>query len=276
MDLYLQAAVLGVLQGLTEFLPISSSWHLIVVPKLLAWDDPFLNSAAFDVMLHGGTLVALVLYFWHDLWRYLVAFVRSLGARAIAGDPDRRLAWLLLVSVVPAAILGAAFESFFDTFFREHSPAFLVVLMLVGAAIMWLANRMGRRTRGLTDLRLPDALVIGGAQALALFPGTSRSGITISAGFFLGLNGEAAARFAFLMAVPVITGATLWKSRELLGGGLASADVGPLVVGFVAALLAGLLAIRFLLGYLRGHGLGLFVAYRVVAAGVVAVWLLAR
>jgi undecaprenyl-diphosphatase len=275
VDLVLQAAVLGVLQGLTEFLPISSSWHLIVVPKLAGWDDPFLNSAAFDVMLHAGTLVALVLYFWRDLWRYLAAFLRSLAERRIAGDPDRRMAWLLLVSVIPAAILGALFESFFDTFFREHD-AYLVPLMFIGAGILWLADRLGRRDRHLEDLRFPDAAVIGGAQALALFPGTSRSGITISAGFFLNLTGEAAARFAFLMAVPVIFGAVVWKARELVGGGLAAGDAAPLVVGFLAATIAGLVAIKFLLGYLRGHGLGIFVAYRLVAACVMVIWLLAR
>ncbi len=276
MDLVIQAVVLGALQGLTEFLPISSSWHLIVVPRVLSWDDPFLNSAAFDVMLHAGTLVALVLYFWHELWRYLAAWLRSLGERRVGDDPDRRLAWLLLVTVIPAALLGAAFENFFDTFFRQHSLAFLVVLMLVGAAVLWLADRVGRRTRGLGDLRLGDAVAIGGAQALALFPGTSRSGITIAAGLFVGLEREASARFAFLMAVPVIAGATIWKARELAGGGLAGSDVAPLVAGFVAATISGVLAIRFLLRYLRGHGLTLFVVYRIVAAALLFVALLAR
>ncbi len=276
MDLVIQAIVLGVLQGLTEFLPISSSWHLIVAPRVLGWEDPFLNSAAFDVMLHAGTLVALVLYFWHELWRYLAAWLSSLRERRVGDDPDRRLAWLLLVSVIPAALLGTAFENFFDTFFRQHSLAFLVVLMLVGAAILWLADRLGRRARELGDLRLGDAVAIGAAQALALFPGTSRSGITIAAGLFLGLGREASARFAFLMAVPVIAGATVWKARELAGGGLTGSDVAPLAAGFVAATIAGLLAIRLLLDYLRGHGLALFVAYRIVAAAVLAVALLAR
>ncbi|HMJ79580.1 MAG TPA: undecaprenyl-diphosphatase UppP [Candidatus Dormibacteraeota bacterium] len=275
MDLVLQAVVLGIVQGLTEFLPISSSWHLIVVPKLAGWDDPFLNSAAFDVMLHAGTLVALVLYFWRDLWRYLLAFVRSIAERRIGADLDRRMAWLLLISVVPAAILGALFENFFDTFFREHD-AYLVPLMFLGAAILWLADRLGRRDRQMDGLHVRDAAIIGGAQALALFPGTSRSGITIAAGFFLGLTGEAAARFAFLMAVPVVFGAVVWKMRELVGGGLSAGDAAPLVAGFLAAAIAGVLAIRFLLGYLRGHGLGIFVAYRIVAACVVVVWLLAR
>ncbi|HTS15365.1 MAG TPA: undecaprenyl-diphosphatase UppP [Candidatus Sulfotelmatobacter sp.] len=276
MDLVIQAVVLGLIQGLTEFLPISSSWHLIVAPRLLGWDDPFLNSAAFDVLLHMGTLVALLLYFWADLWRYLRAFLTSLAQRRIGADPDRRLAWLLLITIVPGALLGALGESFFDTFFREHSAAFLVVLMLVGAAILWLADRLGTRTRDLDGLGVRDAVVIGAGQALALFPGISRSGITISAGLYLGLTREAAARFSFLLAVPIIAGAGVWKGRELLSGGLASGDVLPLAAGFLAAVIAGVVAIVGMLGYLRRHSYDVFVGYRVLAAAVVIVWLLAR
>ena len=276
MDLLIQAAVLGIVQGLTEFLPISSSWHLIVAPELLGWNDPFINSAAFDVMLHMGTLVALLLYFWADLWRYLRAFLRSLAERRIGDDPDRRLAWLLLITIIPGALLGALGESFFDTFFREHSAAFLVVLMLAGAAILWLADRIGTQSRQLAGLGVRDAVVIGAAQALALFHGISRSGITISSGLYLGLTREAAARFSFLMAVPIIAGAGIWKGRELLSGGLAGSDVGPLVVGFTTSLIAGVIAIVWMLGYLRRHSYDVFVGYRVIAAAVVVVWLLAR
>jgi len=276
MDLVIQAVVLGVVQGLTEFLPISSSWHLIVAPELLGWQDPFLNSAGFDVMLHMGTLVALLLYFWADLWRYLRAFFRSLAERRIGADPDRRLAWLLLITIVPGALLGAAGEGFFDTFFREHSAAFLVVLMLTGAAILWLADRIGAQTCELGALGVRDAVVIGAAQALALFPGISRSGITISSGLYLGLTRAAAARFSFLMAVPIIAGAGLWKGRELLSGGLASSDIAPLAAGFTASLIAGVIAIVWMLGYLRRHSYDIFVGYRLIAAAVVVVWLLSR
>lgn len=276
MDLVIQAAVLGMVQGLSEFLPISSSWHLIVVPKLLGWDDPFINSAGFDVMLHMGTLVALLVYFWADLWRYLGAFLRSLAERRIGPDPDRRLAWLLVITIVPAAILGALGESFFDTFFREHSAAFLVVLMLIGAAVLWLANRIGTMSRGLGDMHVRDAVVIGASQALALFPGMSRSGVTISAGLYLGLTREAAARFSFLMAVPVIAGAGLWKGRELLAGGVAAADLGPLAVGFLTSLVFGALSIVAMLAYLRRRSYNVFVFYRVAAAAVVVVWLLSH
>ncbi|MFI5255016.1 MAG: undecaprenyl-diphosphatase UppP [Candidatus Limnocylindrales bacterium] len=274
MPIILQAIVIGIVQGLTEFLPVSSSAHLILVPRLLGWDDTFINSAAFDVMLHMGTLVALVAYFWRDIVRLVRAGVASLRERSLAGDPERRLAWLLVVSVIPAAILGAGLESFFDTFFRER-PAIVAVLLLVGAAILWLAERQGRRERGLLQMNLRDAIVIGAAQALALFPGTSRSGITIAAGLFLGLQRAAAARFAFLMGIPVIAGAGLWKGRELIGPQPIAYDPAVLAAGVIASAIAGLLAIGLLMRFLRDHSTGVFIAYRVVFAALVFVALLA-
>ncbi|MGI8534645.1 MAG: undecaprenyl-diphosphate phosphatase, partial [Candidatus Limnocylindrales bacterium] len=206
MELILQSMAIGVIQGLTEFLPISSSAHLILVPRLLAWRDPFLNSPEFDVMLHMGTLLALLLYFGRDLVVLARAWFASIRERRLKGDAQRRLAWLLIVTVVPAAIIGALFEDFFDETFRDVLLA-IPVFLVVGAALLAVAERIGRRERGLDRLRLPDALVIGVAQALALFPGISRSGVTIAAGLFLGLERAAAARFAFLMGVPITAGA---------------------------------------------------------------------
>jgi undecaprenyl-diphosphatase len=275
LPILLQAIVIGIVQGLTEFLPVSSSAHLIVLPRLLGWNDPFLNSAEFDVMLHLGTLVALLAYFWRDLWRLLTAWLRSVAERRLGPDPDSRLAWLLAVSVVPAALLGALFEDFFDTAFRERI-ALVAVLLLVGAALLWLAERHGRRERGLEGLRLRDSLAIGAAQALALFPGISRSGITIAAGLFLGLEREAAARFAFLMGVPVIAGAGLWKIRQLIEGGTGTFDPLVLGAGMVAATVSGLIAIWFLLAYLRRHDTSPFIYYRVAFAGLIFAFLLAR
>src|SRR2546422_4926833 len=206
MEGLIHAAILGIVQGLTEFLPISSSAHLILVPKLLGWNDPFLDSAAYDVMLHLGTLLALVVYFWRDLRRLLAAWLRSIGRRSVGDDPDARLAWLLLISVVPAAVLGAALEGFFDRTFRE-ALAWVGVFILVGAALLWLAERWGARDRDLNQLTIRDAAIMGVGQALALFPGTSRSGITIAAGPFLGPRRAAAAPFCFPLAGPVIAGA---------------------------------------------------------------------
>jgi undecaprenyl-diphosphatase len=269
MSLILQAAILGVLQGLTEFLPISSSAHLIVVPQVLGWQDPFINSNAFDVMLHMGTLLALVVYFWHDLWTLLVAWLESIRERSIADDPNRRLAWLLVVASVPGALLGAAGESFFDTFFREPGRLILIAgLLAIGALLLGVGELVGLRNRRMEDLRVRDAITIGIAQALALFPGISRSGITIASGLYLGLEREAAARFSFLMATPIIAGAGLWKGRELISGGLAGADVMPLIAGFTTSAIAGFIAIAFLLAYLRRQSTALFIGYRLLAAAL--------
>jgi undecaprenyl-diphosphatase len=273
MDSLIHAAILGIVQGLTEFLPISSSAHLIVVPLLLGWRDPFIESSAFDVMLHMGTLVALLAYFWTDLVGLLSAWVASLRERRIGGDPERRLAWLLVVSVIPAAILGAALESFFDEAFREQWE-WIGIFALVGAALLWLGERRSTRSRALDGMSLRDAVVIGVAQAVALFPGTSRSGVTIAAGLFLGLTREAAARFSFLMAVPVIAGAGLLKARTLVGAGLEGAQAGQLVVGVVSAAVFGFVAIAFLLRFLRTNSTTVFIVYRIGFAALIFVaWL---
>jgi undecaprenyl-diphosphatase len=274
VELALQAAFIGLVQGLTEFIPVSSSAHLIGLPRVLGWNDPFLNSNAFDVMLHMGTLVALLIYFWTDLVRLLTAWLASIRDRAIGTDPDRQLAWLLVITVVPGALLGALGESFFDTFFRQQSLLYIAALLAIGATLLWLAEAFGSRRREMAELRPMDALGIGLAQALALFPGISRSGITIAGGLFLGLTREAAARFSFLMATPIVAGAGIWKARELIGGGLAGGDVVPLAAGFIAALVAGLAAIAFLLAYLRRRSTGLFIGYRYVAAIGLALFVL--
>jgi undecaprenyl-diphosphatase len=277
MDVIVQAAILGLVQGLTEFLPISSSAHLIVVPQLLGWSDPFITSNSFDVMLHMGTLLALLVYFRRDLWRLLAAWLASIRERRIGADPDRRLAWLLLVSVIPGALLGALGESFFDSFFREPGRlVFIAALLVIGAAILGVAELIGLRNRQLDGLHWRDAVVIGVAQAFALFPGISRSGITIAAGLYLGLQREAAARFSFLMATPIIAGAGLWKARELVSGGLAAADIAPLIVGFIASAVAGLAAIAFLLAFLRRRSTGLFIGYRVAFAVLIVAFAITR
>jgi undecaprenyl-diphosphatase len=275
VDLIFQAVVIGIVQGLTEFLPVSSSAHLIVLPPLLGWDNAFINSANFDVMLHAGTLVALIIYFWRDIVRLLGAFFASLRDRSLAGDHDRRLAWLLLISVIPAAILGTLLESFFDTAFRQNL-IWVPVLLVVGAVLLFVAERLARHVREIWQLTWLDALLIGIAQAFALFPGISRSGITIAGGLFLGMKREDAARFAFLMGIPVIGGATVFKLREIALGSLSSTELVALIAGMAAAAISGVLAIRFLLRYLQGHTTDLFVGYRIAFAALVAVLLLMR
>jgi undecaprenyl-diphosphatase len=266
---------MGIVQGLTEFLPVSSSGHLIVVPFLLGWDDPFLNSLAFSVMLHLGTLVALLAYFREDWMRLVPAGLAAVRDRSFRSDPDRRLAGLLAATTIPAAIVGVVFNDLIADQFRQVG---LVALMLVvGGVILFVADRVGRKSRAIPDITFPVAVGIGAAQALALIPGISRSGISIAAGRLAGLDREAAARFAFLMATPITAGAGVFEARKLLTGE-AGVDVaavaGPLVVGMVAALLSGLAAIHFMLRYLRTRSLDVFVWYRfVLAAIVVVVWL---
>ncbi len=273
MDIVLQALVMGIVQGLTEFLPVSSSGHLIIVPYLLGWDDAFVTSLAFSVMLHMGTLVALLVYFRADWLRLVPAGLAAVRDRSLRDDPDRRLAWLVIAATIPAALAGFLLNDLIEQRFRQVG---LVALMLVvGGVILWLADRWGRRDRGIGDVTFPVALGIGAAQALALVPGLSRSGISISAARLAGLDREAAARFSFLMATPVTAGAGVFEARKLLTGEAGvNIAVAPLLVGMIAALGSGLVAIHFMLRYLRTRSLSVFVAYRFVLAAVVLVaWL---
>jgi undecaprenyl-diphosphatase len=273
MDTLIQALVMGIVQGLTEFLPVSSSGHLIVVPFFLDVDDAFLNSLEFSVMLHMGTLIALLGYFWRDWLRLVPAGLAALRDRSFRGDPDRRLAWLLAASTIPGALVGFLFEDVIETAFRH--VGLVAVTLVVGAAILWLADRSSRARRDIAGLTFPIAIGIGAAQALALVPGISRSGISISAGRFAGLDRESAARFSFLMATPITAGAGVFQAFQLLSGetGLVLA-MEPLLVGMVASLVSGLVAIHVLLRFLRTHSLDIFVWYRVALAAVVlVVWL---
>lgn len=274
MAIAFQALVIGIVQGLTEFLPISSSGHLIVVPYLLGWTDPFLSSLAFSVVLHMGTLLALIAYFWRDWARLVPAGLLAIRARSFGGDPERRLAWLIAATLPPAVVLGVLLSDFFERQVRQ--PVLVALMLVVGAAILWLADRLGRQTDGIERLGFAGAFAIGCAQSLALVPGISRSGISISAGMGLGLRREAAARFSFLMATPVIAGAGLFELRKLLAGDVAGdASAGAIAVGFAAAAFSGLVAIHVLLRFVRSHRLTAFVAYRLVLAAVVLVVVLA-
>ncbi|MEI8333228.1 MAG: undecaprenyl-diphosphatase UppP [Chloroflexota bacterium] len=275
MDLALQAIVIGIVQGLTEFLPISSSGHLIVLPYMFGWYDPFLESLPFSVMLHVGTLGALLVYFWRDWLRLVPAFFATIRDRSFRDDQDRRLAWLIAAATVPAAIVGFLLNDIIEREIRQ--VAVVALALVVGAGILWIADRWGAKTKGLDGLGFPGAVGIGVAQAIALVPGVSRSGISISAGLFLGLTRESAARFSFLMSAPIIAGTAVFEARKLLAGeaGVAMPAV-PLALGTLAAFLTGLAAIAFLLGYLRDHPLTIFVAYRLVLAAIIVVALLAR
>jgi undecaprenyl-diphosphatase len=275
MPIVLQALVMGVVQGLTEFLPISSSGHLILVPYLFKWDDPFIDSLAFSVMLHMGTLVALLIYFRRDWVALVPAFFAAVRSRSFRDDGDRKLAVLLAITTIPAIVLGVLLNDFFEKEIRE--VGIVAVTLVVGAGIMWLADRTGAKDQGMDGLSPTRALILGFAQSLALIPGISRSGISISTGLFLGLTRESAARFSFLMATPITAAAGAYETVKLIKGDAGvSVDLLPLAVGMIAALVSGLAAIHFLLRYLRTRSLAIFVIYRLVLAAIVVVVLLGR
>jgi undecaprenyl-diphosphatase len=262
-----QALALGVTQGVTEFLPISSSGHLILVPWLGDWHylethEDF--NKTFDVALHLGTLVAAVVYFRRDLWTLLRAWLRSVGARAVRDD-DERLAWLIVVATIPAALAGAALEDFISK--RLGDPWQIAILLAVFGILLLIADQ-SPQDRRMEDLGMGTAFLVGCAQAIALAPGVSRSGITITAARFLRLSRDAAARFSFLLLVPIVLGAVVLKGTKdvLLGGGLPSGSTGPFIVGTLAAAVTGLIAIWALLGYVRQGTYLPFVIYRLVAA----------
>jgi undecaprenyl-diphosphatase len=264
-----QALVLGLVQGATELLPISSSGHLILVPWAADWtylqqDDEF--NQTFDVALHLGTLVAVVAYFWRDLGRLIAAWLRSVHRRSIVTG-DERLAWFIAVATIPAAFVGAVGENFIAG--RLGEPWQIAILLAVFGVVLWVADRRPAR-RPMETLTIRDAVLIGTAQAAALAPGVSRSGITISAGRFLGLDRDAAARMSFLLLVPTTLGAILWKgTTDVLFGDLPAGWEGPFVVGVLAAAASGFVAIVFLLGFVRRYTYAPFVVYRLIVAAIV-------
>lgn len=265
----LEAVLLGILQGLTEFLPVSSSAHLTLMPQLLGWKSPLLNSLAFDVALHLGTLLATVAYFWRDLWKLLAAWCTGLVSAPARADRYYLLAWYLGLATLPAVLVAWPLESAIETAFR--APAAVAAWLIGISLVMAAAEYFSRRRKGLDEMKLAPALAIGLAQALALAPGVSRSGITLSAGLALGYQREAAARFSFLLALPVIAGACVTKFKTWLAPGTGQ-DLPLLLAGTAAAALAGLACIHWLLGYLRRHSLYPFVVYRLLLGAAVLLW----
>jgi undecaprenyl-diphosphatase len=264
-----QAIILGIVQGLTEFAPVSSSGHLILVPWLFHWtfflNNPDLNKT-FDVALHLGTFVGAVAYFWRDIAKYLAAWFRSIRARAIR-TADERVAWFLVIGTIPGALAGAAFESVIED--KLGQPWLIAVMLAVFGVVLFVLDRRSRQTRSMDDLRLGDALYIGLAQAVALQPGVSRSGVTMSAARSVGLDRPSAARFSFLLSLPIIAGAGLFKGLKLAKDGLPPGTAGPFVWGMLASAVSGFLVIAFLLAYLRKRDFVPFVIYRLAAAGLV-------
>ena len=264
-----QALVLGIVQGATELLPVSSSGHLIVVPWLGDWDylkehDGF--NQTFDVSLHLGTLVAVVVYFRADIGRLAAAWLGTLRSRRIE-TPDERIAWYVVAATIPAAIVGAVGENMIAE--RLGEPWQIAILLALFGVVLYAADRRPE-TKEMSDIGLKAAVGIGLAQTLSLMPGVSRSGITITAGRFLGLDRDAAARFSFLLLVPITFGAVAYKGvGDVLLADLPAGMAGPFVVGSLASFASAVVAISALLGYVRRHDYSVFVVYRLLFAAIV-------
>ncbi|MCC7370107.1 MAG: undecaprenyl-diphosphatase UppP [Chloroflexi bacterium] len=259
----IEAIVLGIVQGLAEFLPISSSGHLILTPWLLGWKE---HGLTFDLALHLGTSAALLGYFWRDWLRLAQAVLSGLTSAQARASHEWRLAWLIVLGCIPAGVVGVLFEDKIEELLR--SPLQIAVLLIVFGLIMLAADRLGSQQRRLNQITLADALTIGFAQVLALMPGVSRSGITLTAGLFRGLDRASAARFSFLLSAPITVAAALYKLRGLVKAPPVGGELLAFAVGVVTAAVVGALAIGFLLRYLQRQPVDVFVWYR-VAAGLV-------
>jgi undecaprenyl-diphosphatase len=264
-----QAFVLGITQGLTELLPISSSGHLILVPWLANWhylENHTDFNKTFDVALHLGTLIAVVGYFWDDVVRYVGAWFVSVRRRAVT-TVDERIAWWIFAATIPTAIAGAAGEDTIET--KLGQPYQIAIFLAVFGLLLWLADRLPEE-RHIGQLGFRRAFLVGVSQILALMPGVSRSGITITTGRLARLDRDSAARFAFLLLIPIVFGAVVYKGiKHVLLNPLPAGSVGPFVVGTLAAAAVGLVAIDLLLGYVRRHDYSAFVVYRLLAAAAI-------
>ena len=265
MSTLLQAAILGVVQGLTEFLPVSSSAHLILARLFFGFDaDKF--GLAFDVACHVGTLIAVLMYFRTELARLVAALPRLFDLT----DPEARLIWLLAIGTLPAVVVGLLFKHQIEDELR--TPAIAASMLAAGGLLFFVAEAVGSKTRSESSLTFVEAALIGCAQALALVPGVSRSGATITAALFIGLRRAEAARFIFLLAIPAILGAAASEAPKLLKAGLG--DTAPLfLVGVVTAAIVGYAAVKFFIRYLGNHSLAVFAWYRLAIAAAVAIWL---
>src|SRR5215210_1987942 len=269
----LEALLLGIVQGLTEFLPISSSGHLILVPWLQDYtflEDHDAFNKTFDVALHAGTLVAAIAFFRHEVATFTAAFFRSLRRRAIE-TVDERIAWAIAVGTVPAVIAGGLGSSFIEDHLGE--PWMIGIQLIVFGALLGWADRLPQ-SREFDQAKIADGCKVGLAQVLALAPGTSRSGITITAARYLGFDRDAAARLSFLLLIPAVAGATAYKAYEAIKDGLPDHVAGPIVVGTAASAISGYLAIAWLLRLLRTHSYRPFVLYRYFAGAVVLLLIL--
>jgi undecaprenyl-diphosphatase len=266
----LQAIILGIVQGLTEFLPISSSGHLRIVPAFAGWDDP---GAGFTAVVQLGTMLAEVIYFRRDLWRIGTRWTASLRNPELRSQLDARMGWYLIWATIPIGVIGLLFEDSIETTFR--ALGLIACTLIVLGIVLWWADRRSTRHRAITDLKLKDGLIMGAAQTLALVPGVSRSGATLTAGLLLGLERAAAARFSFLLSIPAVVLSGLYQAAQLITGDTpGDAGAAEVIVATILAFITGYAAIAFLLRYLVTHSLSVFVVYR-IGLGVIVLLLVA-
>ena len=250
------AIILGIVQGATEYIPVSSSAHLVLVPWILGWED---SSFAFEVLIQWGTLIGVFVYFWQDLWGILRGTIQGLVKLKPFGTMSARLGWYIVLGTLPAVFFGLLLKDFFEAAFGQ--PVWVAGLLLVTAAMLLAADRWGKGDRGIEKIRWPDGLIVGLWQVAALLPGISRSGATISGGVLHGLYRSTAARFSFLLSVPALLGAGVLALLDLLESGTLAYDLPPVAAGFVAAAISGYLCIRWLMSYLKQHSLTIFAVY---------------
>jgi undecaprenyl-diphosphatase len=285
--LILQAILLGIIQGATEFIPVSSSAHLIIVPWLFGWKNTALTSLTFDVALHIGTLIAVIVYFAGDWWRLIRAGIASLLEWKIGDDPDRRLAWFVLIGTIPGGIAGVFGEKKIEALFHQPDVPIQTTAMIVMAVIiallgtaLYFADKQARHARKLENYTLKDVILIGLAQALAIFPGVSRSGSTMTAALALGSERESAARFSFLLSAPIIAGAGAKSLLELFKGistgVITSSETILFPIGVIVAAISGFICIRFMLHFLKRNSTRVFVYYRWALAVLLVVVALLR
>jgi undecaprenyl-diphosphatase len=271
-SIHLQAFILGIVQGLTEFLPISSSAHLILFPRFFGWTDTLIDTLTFDVALHAGTLLAILWYFFTDWMELTRGFFRIIAKRKV-GEFRERLILYIILATIPAALVGLFLEKVVEETFRN--PLLISLPLIVVSFLMIYAESRPHPSYLLKKMTLKDSLTIGLAQALALLPGVSRSGITITTGLLLGYDREAATRFSFLLSTPAIAGAAFLHLRHLFSGA-ALQDWPIFAIGFLSSAVSGYVAIAFLMQYLRKHTLNVFASYRLSLAAFIILWVLLK
>jgi undecaprenyl-diphosphatase len=263
----LQALFLGIVQGLTEYIPVSSTAHLLLVPWLLGWQYDANTAFIFTILIQWGTLVGVVIYFWRDLVSIAKAMISGLTQRKPFGSPDARLGWFVVLATIPAVIAGLLFKKYFEQLYTQY--VIIAIVMIIAAGLLIAAERFGKKQRALESMTAKDAAIIGTWQVLALVPGVSRSSATISGGMLQNFLREPAARFSFLMSIPALLGAGVVAIKDLLDvKGLLGQLAAPLAVGFIAAAISGYFTIRWLLGFLKSRPMNVFAIYRVIFGAV--------